>query len=278
MRIFSRLPVAQLVEMQLVSTSWASTCWQTVTSLDLGGRHESMYSPDVWLRYLPRMSMLESAHLLSSLPTERVVRLVSDLAHLKSLSLHCDVHTTAASLAPIAQLPKLIKLCLWLPVQVPPTALQSLIPHLPRLQYFKVESLRPTFCEKAFVDLDRMESLRLLDLSWCKRLSPSIFAKISHLQCLETLIMDMCGDDVTMSGISHLQALPSLRVLSLKWCDHLTDALLPTLASFPALAFLDVSFCRHPTARNLAHHLPHVSVSLTVPYAQRRDDQNNQPR
>lgn len=264
--VFGFLPAPSLVELQSVCRAWHQICWETLKTLDMTGRAESQIAPSTWMAILPRCLNLKHLTISAHVPTDYVLELLSN-SNLETLALHCHTtETSATGLFHIASMSKLTRLYLWMPRQIRPSALQPLIPHLGALTHFKAETLRQSFCERALLSLDSMTNLRMLDLSWCKRLSPSIFLRIAKLAQLEILILDMCGCDVTMGGISHLRVLPKLNDLSLKWCEHLSDAMLPTLATFPSLTKLDVSFCKHLTSTAIALWLPHVTVSLTIPH------------
>ena len=267
-RIFAFLPPHCLLEMQSVCHSWSLSCWGTVKFLDLCGKCESQYSPTAWLSCLPKMSAgLRSLVISSDLPTNDTLALLGASASLESLSIHCDANTSITGLMHLTRLPRLSRLALWIPPSVRPSVLQPILPHLGHLHYFKLETLRKHFCERAFTTLECMLNLRVLDLSWCKHVNPNVFQRIAKLKNLETLILDMCGCEVTVAGISYLVALPKLADLSLKWCDHITDAVLPYLQEFPSLARLDVSFCKYLTAKAIAIMLPNISVSRAVPYS-----------
>jgi len=269
-QIFANLSPTTLLEVQYVCSDWHSVCWNTVRYLDMTGKCERLVDGQTWISLFRKMPNLKVLSLSSKIATDEILALLPKVVPwVESLFIHCHTESTsAAGLKQIARLSKLQKLALWMPVQIPASALRSLLPHLTSLTHFKAETLRETFCERAFTSLDLLVNLRVLDLSWCKKLSLAVFARIAKLTNLETLILDMCGCDVSMGGLSHLKDLPKLAEISLKWCDHLTDAMLPTLASFQALARLDVSFCRHLTAGAITRWLPHINVCITMPNPQ----------
>ena len=265
-RVFRFLTPGDILDLHAVSQSWTCTSWDEVRELDLTGRHEMGFSGKTWVKHLPNMTRLTKLTLNESVPTDAALAAIAQHTSIEWLAIHCHpTVTTDRGLSHLAQLPNLRQLALWFPQNVRPSVLQGLLPRLPNLQHFKVETLRPSFIETAFKNIESMTRLRTLDLSWCKRLSTTTFANIAKLTELEILVLDMSGCDVAISALSQLRVLPNLTTLSLRWCDQVTDALLPTLAGFRALKTLDVSFCQYVTTTAITTHLPKAQVIRSTP-------------
>lgn len=264
-RVFRFLTPGDLMDLHSVSSTWSSASWEGVREVDLTGRHEMGFDASTWLKHLPSMTRLTKVTISARLPTGAAVASIAQITSIESLTIRCHpTETSLSDLMPLTQLPSLKQLALKLPSQIGPSVLHGLLQHLPNLQHFKVETLRESFADVAFSDIGCMTSLKTLDLSWCKSLSRITFARIAKLSTLETLILDMCGCDVALTGLSQLRVLPNLSSLSLRWCDQLTDAILPTLAEFRSLRTLDVSYCQYITASAIASNLPNAQVTRST--------------
>lgn len=264
-RVFRYMAPGELLELNSVSQWWSTACWEWVRELDLGGRHEAGFASTTWLKYLPCMTHLTRLTLTEQISTDAALASISHISSIEWLSIHCNAtETSAIGLMALAQLPNLKQLALWLPSSVRPLVLQGLLARLPHLQHFKVETMRQQFLDIAFKNIGNMTSLRTLDLSWCKHLTHQTFSRIATLSSLETLILDMSGSDVALAALGQLRSLPNLTTLSLRWCD-LTDAMLPTIASFRSLKTLDVSYCQYLTTAAVSAFLPHAQVIRSTP-------------
>lgn len=265
-RVFRFLTPGDILDMHTVSLSWTCTSWDEVRELDLTSRHELGFAGTTWIKHIPSMTRLTKLTLNAFVPTDTALASIALIPSIEWLGLHCHPYDTSeVGLQHLAQLPNLKQVALWVPQNIRPNVLTNLLPRLPHLQHFKVETLRPFFTEVAFKHIETMTGLRTLDLSWCKRLSTTTFANLAKLSALETLVLDMCGSDVAISGLSQLRTLPHLTTLSLRWCDQLTDAMLPNLATFRALKTLDVSYCQYVTTTAITAHLPKAQVIRNTP-------------
>lgn len=94
-------------------------------------------------------------------------------------------------------------------------------------------------------------NLSELSLAGCVELGDAVVPHVGLLPRLQQLSLGGCS--ILGHSLEHLQALPQLRVLSLKACTQLTDEGLHHLLALPALEVLDLSECGGMSEQGLLH-------------------------
>lgn len=234
-------------------------CWSSQVSLDFSKESESVYN-FVVSSFATHLQHLKYIILPQTKISSKSLARISSLQKLERLSFQWNENFSKTNLSFLSSFSTLKHLSITSGSQFGSTSMKFL-ENFPKLEYLKIEIFQRKVIIRDSPFLLGLTELRVLDLSWCKHISPTALMEFKNFPKLEVLIFDMCFDfsDECLKCISIFE---NIKSLSLRWCHCITDNGIAHLAKMPSLVSLNLSNCPHVTPKGISVLSEHCTVIL----------------